>query len=57
MRSMLRRMTDALPTYRLDGTTAVITLDDGKANAFSSAVVARLEAGRSAASEEVSDSA
>lgn len=36
-------MTDALPTYRLDGTTAVITLDDGKANAFSSAVVARLE--------------
>jgi len=36
-------MTDALPRYDLDGTTAVITLDDGKANAFSSAVVARLE--------------
>lgn len=36
-------MSDALPTYRLDGTTAVITLDDGKANAFSSAVVAHLE--------------
>ncbi|MEZ5183320.1 MAG: crotonase/enoyl-CoA hydratase family protein [Acidimicrobiales bacterium] len=36
-------MTDALPRYHLDGTTAVITRDDGKANAFSSAVVARLE--------------
>ncbi|MFN8019609.1 MAG: crotonase/enoyl-CoA hydratase family protein [Acidimicrobiales bacterium] len=37
-------MTDALPTYRLDENIAVITLDDGKANAFSSAVVAELEA-------------
>lgn len=37
-------MTDGLPTYRLDGAIAVITLDDGKANAFSSAVVAELEA-------------
>ena len=36
-------MTDGLPTYRLDGTIAVITLDDGKANAFSSAVVAQLD--------------
>ena len=35
-------MTDALPRYDLDGTTAVITLDDGKANVFSSAVVEHL---------------
>lgn len=33
----------ALPTYRLDDTVAVITLDDAKANVFSSAVVAHLE--------------
>lgn len=40
-------MTDApLPTYRLDDTTAVavITLDDGKANAMSSATVEALDA-------------
>lgn len=38
-------MTDAaLPTYRLDDGIAVIALDDGKANAFSSAAVARLDA-------------
>ncbi|MCB0970681.1 MAG: crotonase/enoyl-CoA hydratase family protein [Acidimicrobiales bacterium] len=38
-------MTDdaALPTYRLDDSVAVISLDDGKANVFSSAVVAHLE--------------
>jgi enoyl-CoA hydratase len=38
-------MTDAaaLPTYRLDDGVAVITLDDGKANAFSDAVLAVLE--------------
>jgi len=37
-------MTDAaLPTYRLDDGVAVITLDDGKANVFSSAVVAHLD--------------
>lgn len=37
-------MTDAaLPTYELRGTTALITLDDGKANVFSSAVVTHLE--------------
>ncbi len=37
-------MTDALPTYELrDDAVAVITLDDGKANAFSDAVVAHLE--------------
>jgi enoyl-CoA hydratase len=37
-------MTDAvLPTYRLDDGIAVITLDDGKANAFSSASVAHLD--------------
>lgn len=35
--------TPALPTYRLDGTVAVITLDDGKANVFSSAVVAHMD--------------
>jgi enoyl-CoA hydratase len=33
----------ALPTYRLDDGVAVITLDDGKANVFSDAAVARLE--------------
>lgn len=37
-------MTDAaLPTYRLDDGIAVITLDDGKANAFTSAAVAHLD--------------
>jgi enoyl-CoA hydratase len=38
-------MTDAtpLPTYRLDDGIAVVTLDDGKANAFSDAVLAELE--------------
>jgi enoyl-CoA hydratase len=35
-------MTDALPTYQLDDAVAVITLDDGKANVFSTAVVAHL---------------
>ena len=29
----------ALPTYRLDDTVAVITMDDGKANVMSTAVV------------------
>jgi enoyl-CoA hydratase len=37
-------MSDALPSYAFDGTIATITLDDGKANAFSSSVVAALEA-------------
>ncbi len=39
-------MTDAapLPSYRLDDGVAVVTLDDGKANALSAAVVDRLEA-------------
>lgn len=39
-------MTDApaLPTLRHDGEVAIITFDDGKANAFSAAVVAHLEA-------------
>ena len=37
-------MTDSpLPTWTLDDGVAVITLDDGKANVFSDAVVARLE--------------
>ena len=38
-------MSDAstLPTYRLDDGIAVITLDDGKANAFGDAVLAHLE--------------
>lgn len=37
-------MTDAtLPTYRLDDTLAVITLDDGKANVFSNAALEVLE--------------
>ena len=39
-------MTDdgpTLPTYRLDDGVAVITLDDGKANVFSTAAVAHLE--------------
>ena len=37
-------MTDAaLPTYRLDDTIAVISLDDGKANAMSTAVVNTLD--------------
>jgi enoyl-CoA hydratase len=39
-------MTDpspGLPTYRVDEGVAVITLDDGKANAFSTPVVERLE--------------
>lgn len=33
----------ALPTYELDDGVAVITLDDGKANAFSDAALAHLE--------------
>ena len=33
----------ALPTYRLEDSVAVISLDDGKANVFSSAVVDHLE--------------
>lgn len=39
-------MTDEspLPTYEFDGTVATITLDDGKANVFSSTVVAHLDA-------------
>lgn len=37
-------MTDSpLPTWSLDDGVALITLDDGKANVFSTAVVARLE--------------
>lgn len=38
-------MTDetSLPTYRLDDGLATITLDDGKANVFSAAVVTHLE--------------
>jgi enoyl-CoA hydratase len=37
-------MTEAtLPTYRLDGNLAVITLDDGKANVFSNAALEALE--------------
>lgn len=37
-------MTDeTLPTLRLDDGVAIITLDDGKANAFSTAVLAHLE--------------
>lgn len=38
-------MTDQtpLPTYDFDGTVATITLDDGKANVFSSQVVAHLD--------------
>jgi enoyl-CoA hydratase len=37
-------MTDeTLPTYRLDDGVAIVTLDDGKANAFSTAVVVALE--------------
>jgi len=37
-------MTDApLPTYRLDDNVAVITLDDGKANVFSSAAIAHVD--------------
>lgn len=35
--------TPPLPTYQLDGEVAVITLDDGKANAFSNAVLEVLE--------------
>ena len=34
---------DTLPTYRFDDGLATITLDDGKANAFSTAAVARVE--------------
>ena len=34
---------DRLPTYRLDDSVAVITLDDGKANAFTAAAVAHVE--------------
>ena len=34
---------DTLPTYRLEDSVAVITLDDGKANAFSTAAVSHLE--------------
>src|SRR4051812_10123038 len=38
-------MTDeTLPTYRLDDGVAIITLDDGKANAFSTAALVALEA-------------
>ncbi|WP_421118746.1 crotonase/enoyl-CoA hydratase family protein [Aquihabitans daechungensis] len=38
-------MTDeTLPTYRLDDGVAIITLDDGKANAFSTAAIVALEA-------------
>jgi enoyl-CoA hydratase len=37
-------MTDTLSTYRLDDGVAVVTLDDGKANAFSTAALVRLEA-------------
>lgn len=38
-------MTDeTLPTYRLDDTVAVISIDDGKANVFSTAVVEQLDA-------------
>ena len=38
-------MTDeTLPTYRLDDGVAIVTLDDGKANAFSTAAVVQLEA-------------
>ena len=38
-------MTDApLPTYRLDDGIAIVTLDDGKANAFSTAALIELEA-------------
>jgi enoyl-CoA hydratase len=37
-------MTDeTLPTYRLDDAVAIITLDDGKANAFSKASLTHLE--------------
>ena len=35
---------DTLPTYRFDDDLAVITLDDGKANAFSTAAVQQVEA-------------
>lgn len=35
---------DTLPTYRFDDGLAVITLDDGKANAFSTAAVQQVEA-------------
>ena len=34
---------DTLPTYRLDDDVAIITLDDGKANAFSTAALEVLE--------------
>jgi enoyl-CoA hydratase len=37
-------MTDALSTYRFDDGVAIVTLDDGKANAFSTAALVRLEA-------------
>lgn len=38
-------MTDeTLPTYRLDDGVAIVTLDDGKANAFSTAALVALEA-------------
>ncbi len=38
-------MTDeTLPTYRLDDGIAIVTLDDGKANAFSTAALITLEA-------------
>jgi enoyl-CoA hydratase len=38
-------MTDeTLPTYRLDDGVAIVTLDDGKANAFSTAALEALEA-------------
>src|SRR4051794_235569 len=34
----------ALPTYRLDDSVAVVTLDDGKANAMSTEVITTLDA-------------
>lgn len=37
-------MTETLSTYQIDDGVAVVTLDDGKANAFSTAALVRLEA-------------
>ncbi len=37
------RDSSTLPTYSLDDGVAVVTLDDGKANAFSNAVLESLE--------------
>lgn len=42
----------ALPTYRLDGTVAVISMDDGKANVMSTAVVDTLHAHLDRAEED-----